>query len=213
MGTVNRIPLEPESNLTILHTTTYPRLRCQDLLREDAINDEARYLFDDQIYFVSESSLYNIVNKVFGPLPKLAWIEDDFYCPESRWVHPLRELLRSIYTIENFLDTNAKHKPVRFINYPEHHLSGFYQLKLMEYLGFLCNDVRLVLLTQSEMIVNGARLLVKDGVLDKNSVKIHHINLENKTVIDMCVDKDGKLSSWPESMCAWDYIVGRLLSS
>lgn len=87
------------------------------------------------------------------------------------------------------------------IENPEAHLHPRGQTRM----GELCAraaaaGVQVLIETHSDHVLDGARLMVKDGVLDRDEVVFHYLHqLDGKAIRQSpVIDDEGRLSEWPE---------------
>lgn len=87
------------------------------------------------------------------------------------------------------------------IENPEAHLHPRGQTKM----GELCAraaaaGVQVVIETHSDHVLDGARLAVRDGILDQGHVLFHYLRQEDGKAVRITpkVDAEGRLSEWPE---------------
>lgn len=88
------------------------------------------------------------------------------------------------------------------IDSPEAHLHPFAQSQMGRLLAhFASAGVQVIAETHSDHLLNGARLAVKDGTLATDEMHIHFFtgaNASGHGVLSPSIDREGRLSDWPE---------------
>lgn len=101
----------------------------------------------------------------------------------------------------------AKPGQLIIIENPESHIHPRGQAELGKLIAKTAmNDVQIIIETHSDHILNGIRVAVKEGDIDKNKVAIFYYDKVVKPseqyseVINISIDKNGTLSDYPENL-------------
>jgi len=102
---------------------------------------------------------------------------------------------------------------------PEAHLHPKGQAKMGELFALAAScGVQIVVETHSDHVLNGIRLAVHDGKLNKNDVQLHYFQRIEKEgqamseVVSPRIDRNGRIDRWPEGFFdEWENILYALL--
>ncbi|EMR7681222.1 DUF3696 domain-containing protein [Yersinia enterocolitica] len=97
----------------------------------------------------------------------------------------------------------AKENQILVIDSPEAHLHPLGQSRIGEFLATIAaSNVKVIIETHSDHILNGIRLAVNDRIIASTKVGIHFFENNNNNkktnVISPQIDESGNLSEWPE---------------
>lgn len=112
----------------------------------------------------------------------------------------------------------AKPGDLVLLENPEAHLHPKGQRKMGELIALACSGgVQVIVETHSDHLLNGVRLSVKNGFIDRNNVRLNYFYEENQGVISIHKKKspailsDGSLSDWPDGFFdEWDKAIDAL---
>ena len=109
-------------------------------------------------------------------------------------------LVRSIENNELGLPIDDDSKKTVIIENPEAHLHPSAQSKLGYFLGYMANEVQIIIETHSDHIINGIRKAVKFGKIAPDKVIFNFFKIEGEYSIinPIEINKDGDLSEWPD---------------
>ncbi|HHY0533975.1 TPA: DUF3696 domain-containing protein [Vibrio parahaemolyticus] len=93
----------------------------------------------------------------------------------------------------------ARSGDILVIDSPEAHLHPKGQSKMGEFLAVISNSgVQVIVETHSDHVINGLRLAVSRSLVEHKKVGIHFFNSKSENIVSPSIDRNGRVSEWPE---------------